>query len=102
MSYGNGLEPLIECTFKLKRAQLLGIVLHKEYVYLADYFIVINHLSPKYSPDDTKEQWAAILEEELCRHLRVVGDEGGYDFLVGHNTVSSFFIFLLSVILLIL
>lgn len=102
MSYGNDLEPLIECTFKLKRAQLLGIVLHKEYVYLADYFIVINHLSSKYSPYDTKEQWAAIFEKELRCYLRVVGDEGGYDFLVGHNTVSSFFIFLLSVILLIL
>lgn len=76
MSYCNGLEPLIECTFKLKRAQLLGIVLHKEYVYLADYLVVINHLSPKYSPNDTKEQWAAILEEELGRHLRVMGDEG--------------------------
>ena len=76
MSYGNGLEPLIECTFKLKRAQFLGIVLHKEYVYLADYLIVINDLCPKYSPDDTKEQWAAIFKEELSCHLRVVGDEG--------------------------
>ena len=85
MSYCNGLEPLIECTFKLKRAQLLGIVLHKECVYLVDYLIVINDLSPKYSPDDTKEQWAAILEEELCRYLRVVGDEGRYYFFVSHN-----------------
>ena len=76
MSYGNGLDPLVECTFKLKRAQFLCIVLHKEYVYLADYLVLINHLSPKYSPNDTKEQWAAILEEELGRHLRVMGDEG--------------------------
>ena len=85
MSYGNGLEPLVECTFKLKRAQLLGIVLHKEYVYLADYFIVINDLSPKYSPYDTKEQWAAILEKELRCYFWVMGDEGGYYFLVGHD-----------------
>ena len=76
MSYCNGLEPLIDCTFKLKRAQFLGIVLHKEYVYLADYFIVINNLRPEHSPDDTKEQWTAILEKELGRHLRVMGDEG--------------------------
>ena len=65
MSYGNGLEPLVECTIKLKRAQFLGSILHKEYVYLADYFIVINDLRTKYSPDDTKEQWAAFLEKEL-------------------------------------
>ena len=76
MSYCNGLEPLIECTFKLKRAQLLGIVLHKECVYLVDYLIVINDLSPKYSPDDTKEQWAAIFEKELRCDFRVIGDEG--------------------------
>lgn len=85
MSYGNGLEPLVECTFKLKRAQLLGIVLHKEYVYLADYFIVINDLSPEHSPDDTKEQRAAIFEKELRCDFRVMGDEGGYYFLVGHD-----------------
>lgn len=85
MSYGNGLKPLVECTFKLKRAQFFGIVLHKEYVYLADYLIVINHLSPKYSSDDTKEQWAAILEKELRCYFWVMGDEGGYYFLVSHK-----------------
>ena len=86
MSYSNGLEPLIECTFKLKRPQLISIVLHKEYVYLADYLVVINYLSPKYSPDDTKEQWAAIFEKELRCDLRVMGDEEGYNFLICHYT----------------
>ena len=76
MSYCNGLEPLIECTFKLKRAQFLGIVLHKEYVYLADNLIVINDLRPEHSPNDTKEQRTAILKEELRRYLWVMGDEG--------------------------
>ena len=76
MSYCNGLEPLIECTFKLKRAQFLGIVLHKEYVYLADYLVVINNLCPEHSPDDAKEQRTAILKEELRRYLWVMGDEG--------------------------
>ena len=86
MSYSNGLKPLIERTFKLKRAQLLTIVLHKEYVYFADYLVVINDLCPEHSPDDTKEQWAAILEEELRCDFRVMGDEGRYYFLVGHNS----------------
>ena len=76
MSYGNDLEPLIECTFKLKRAQLFAIVLHKEYVYFADYLIVINDLCPEHSPDDAKEQWSTILEKELRRHFRVMSDEG--------------------------
>ena len=84
MSYSNGLEPLVECTFKLKRTQFLGIVLHKKYVYFADYLVVINYLCPEHSPDDTKEQWAAILEEELRCYLRVMGDEGRYDFLICH------------------
>ena len=96
MSYGNGLEPLVECTFKLKRAQLLGIVLHKEYVYFADYLIVINNLSPEHSPDDTKEQWPTFLKEELCSHLRVMGDEGGYYFLVGHDLYFIVFLHILS------
>lgn len=76
MPYGNGLEPLIKSTFKLKRAQLLCIVIHKEYVYFTDYLVVINDLSPEHSPNDAKEQRAAILEEELRRHIRIVGDEG--------------------------
>lgn len=84
MPYGCGLEPLIQSTFKLKRAQLFSVVLHKKYVYLADYLVVINYLCPEHSPNDAEEQRAAILEKELRRYLRVMDDEGGYYFLVSH------------------
>ena len=84
MSYGNDLEPLIECTFKLKRAQLLGIVLHKKNIDFADHLVVINNLRSKHSPDDTKKQRAAVLEEELRRHLRLTSDKERNYFAVSH------------------
>ena len=84
MPYRYGFKPLIKRALKLKRAQLLGIALHKKNIDFADHLVVINNLRPKHSPDDTKKQRAAVLEEELRRHLRLTSDKERNYFAVSH------------------
>ncbi len=69
----------------MELTQPLCIILHKEYVYFTDYFIIIDNLRPKHTSNDAHEQWSAILKKELRRYLLVMDDKGIYNLFVTHK-----------------